>query len=379
MSREELCRISLQHGANVNQQGGIYVHGHAYSFEKKLEVAAAYNVAVTLNDGNCPNISEIHRQCNVSRAFIKKIENELKEHERILRPSEIQNNREGPVGPGSRSLDEIDAAVILFLYLEEPSRCLTSYVEWLEAWTGAVVSESTVSRFFYHAFPYRGGFCRPNLVPFDKFRPENIERAIDYIDVISRIAPERLKFGDEKHLKGDAIFNRKVRRNPLTGEVPEMLVTPDFRNRYNLTGFCSINPLTTENAVWCSLNETINDADQFALELELAIQAGFLGGGDVLVLDNATVHTGKENTVLQEYLWETYGIFLLFLPARAPEWNPIEQVWKCLVQRLKKLPLSLCREVGQHATAYAAIEILSDITHDEVRRFYVGSGSIQRE
>ena len=98
-----------------------------------------------------------------------------------------------------------------------------------------------------------------------------------------------------------------------------------------------------------------------------------------MVLDNATAHTGKDNTVLQEYLWETYGIFLLFLPARAPEWNPIEQVWKCLVQRLKKLPLSLCREVGQHATAYAAIEILSDITHDEVRRFYVGSGIIQRD
>ena len=107
-----------------------------------------------------------------------------------------------------------------------------------------------------------------------------------------------------------------------------MPVTPDFCNRYNLTEFFSINSLTTKKSVWCSLNETINYANQFALKLELAIQAGFLQGGIVLVLDNATVHTRKENTVLQEYLWETYGIFLLFLPARVPEWNLMEQVWK---------------------------------------------------
>ena len=96
----------------------------------------------------------------------------------------------------------------------------------------------------------------------------------------------------------------------------------------------------------------------------------------MLVLDNATVHNGGENSVLQDYLWERHGIFLLFLPARAPEWNPMEQVWKCMVQRLKKLPLSMCRRAGEHFTAHAAISILSGITHAEVFQFYVGSGLI---
>jgi len=177
-----------------------------------------------------------------------------------------------------------------------------------------------------------------------------------FLDIISKIDPARIKFGDEKHLKGDAIFNRKVRRNPITGEVPEMIVTSDFRNRYNLTGFCSINPMTTKYAVWCSLHECINDADQFHLELEYAIHSGFFRGGDVLVLDNAAVHTGKENSVLQDYLWEKYAIFLLFLPARAPEWNPMEQVWTSLVQRLRELPVNKCREVaketGPHLSTY---------------------------
>ena len=327
--------------------------------------------------GGRPNISQLQRDCQVSRKFVRKVESELRKYGTILTPSDIQARREGPVGPGSRVLDEIDSTVILFLYLKEPSRSLKSYVSTLELLTDTIVSRSTISRFFTDAFPHRSGLCRPNLVPYDKFRPANIEKAIEYIELIADISPERIKFGDEKHLKGDEVFNRKVRRNPLTGEVPEMIVSPDFRNRYNLTGFCSINPRTTRKAVWCSLHECINDADNFALELEYAIQDDFFQGGDVLVLDNAAIHTGKENTVLEDYLWETYGIFLLFLPARAPEWNPMEQVWKCGVQGLKDdtlLPLNKVRQAGTHATAYAFMAIMDGISHDEVRRFYAGSG-----
>ena len=58
-------------------------------------------------------------------------------HGRVLRPSEIQQNRKGPVvGPGSRSLDEIDGAVLLFLYLQEPSRTL--YTEKLHTAFGGI-------------------------------------------------------------------------------------------------------------------------------------------------------------------------------------------------------------------------------------------------
>ena len=55
----------------------------------------------------------------------------------------------------------------------------------------------------------------------------------------------------------------------------------------------------------------------------------------ILVLDNAANHTGKENSVLEEWMWEYHQIYVLFLPARTPEWNPIELVWNCLEERLK--------------------------------------------
>lgn len=70
-----------------------------------------------------------------------------------------------------------------------------------------------------------------------------------------------------------------------------------------------------DSAVWCSIHDSINDANNFATELEYAIQQGFFQGVDLLVFDNAALHTGRDNVVLQDYLWENYGIFLLFLPA----------------------------------------------------------------
>ena len=177
--------LAAAHGASVNQQGSFYIRGEAYDFTKKLEVAARYIAARDANGGNRPIMSGLQETCRVSRSFIRKVETELNVYGRVLRPSEIQQNREGPVGPGSRSLDEIDGAVLLFLYLQEPSRTLRNYTQFLEELTGTIVSESTVCRWFLYAFPFRGGLCRPNLVPFGKFRPDNIQRALDYIEVIA--------------------------------------------------------------------------------------------------------------------------------------------------------------------------------------------------
>ena len=57
----------------------------------------------------------------------------------------------------------------------------------------------------------------PNLVPYDKFRPGNMEKAWEYLNHIARISPERLKYGDEKSLKGKSIFNKLARRDVLMG------------------------------------------------------------------------------------------------------------------------------------------------------------------
>ena len=64
---------------------------------------------------------------------------------------------------------------------------LRNYVKFLFLQTGTVVSKSTISRFFVHGFPIQGSMCKPNLIPFDKFRPANFEKALIYMHIVSCI------------------------------------------------------------------------------------------------------------------------------------------------------------------------------------------------
>jgi hypothetical protein len=62
------------------------------------------------------------------------------------------------------------------------------------------------------------------------------------------------------------------------------------------------------------ITDAIVDADLFSLKIESAIANQFLWAGDVLILDNAANHTGKGNSVLEEWLWEEHMVLVLFCP-----------------------------------------------------------------
>jgi len=312
-------------------------------------------------------VSSIARQCSVSRPFVDRIVGELDMYGRVLQPSEVVREKR------DTKLCGFTAAVVLRLYMEEPSRSLRSYRDLLYEYTGILVGESTISRFFLHNFPYRGSMMKPNLVPLDKFRPANLANLVDYIDFIVRERPNKIKFGDEKHLKGQELYSRKVRRNPITGDVPAIHTESDFRNTYNITGFCGMDQRT--NPVWFKIQRSQdgnNNSDTFFDIIVEAIMDGFLRTGDVLVLDNAPIHTGGDNTVLADWLWSRFEIFIAWLPTRSPELNPIELVWSYLVSQLKAYNLTSMREnmrasgCSTDAVAYVAKEILDSVTHEHV-------------
>ena len=222
--------FASKHGGLVNKNGGCYLPGKSYGLDVKLFVAAKYLDHKERLGGRRPIVTKFTAECHVGKDVVVKIEREIMENARILTPEEIYLARANPIGPGSRSMSDKDFFVLYILYRQEPTRSLKSYVYWLFCCTGAIVSESTVSRWFNHAFPVRGRLCVPNLVPYDKFRPRNIEKAWEYLEHISKISPERLKYGDEKSLKGKAIFNKLARRDVLTGLVPRTMTDPDLRN-----------------------------------------------------------------------------------------------------------------------------------------------------
>ncbi len=99
----------------------------------------------------------------------------------------------------------------------------------------------TICHFWKNGFDTAANLRKANMVPIDKFKPENIERALEYIHAVLSLDQSRLKFVDEKSLKGAEIFNRKVRRDPITGEVPSIITDSDFRNTYTIIGLCGVD------------------------------------------------------------------------------------------------------------------------------------------
>lgn len=329
--------LAAQHGLSTNTNNGHYHNGFSYSIEKKLQVASVYKRMFDAK-GSRPVINEVARECSVSKHYVRKVEKELINHEGNIPVVSCTKKERG----SQKKLDAVDNVVLFLLYLEEPSRSNQSHKDHLEALTGKSVSTSTVSRFFNHSFEIKGSLRKPNLIPCDKFKPINIQRAIECLNIVAQMNPARLKFTDEKLLKGEEIHNRKTRRNTLTGEIPVVHTESDFRNTHSVTGICSID-MSHPAALWFQLHDERNDATSFSMCVEGAIKSGFLKRGDILVMDNAAYHTKGDNQGTEDWLWTQCGILALMLPTRSPELNPIELVWRMLVQQLKTFPLTVLR------------------------------------
>ena len=157
----------------------------------------------------------------------------------------------------------------------------------------------------------------------------------------------------------------------MTGIVPALLTNPDLRNTYSIIGICSIDKANT--AVRYRITKATVNAELFSMEIEAALAVRYLRPGDVLVLDNAANHSGKDNTVLEDWLWKRHRVFVLFLPARAPEWNPIELVWSCLEARLGTYKIERIKRTSDRVM-YAAADVLGNMTHEDVESFYRRSG-----
>jgi hypothetical protein len=131
----------------------------------------------------------------------------------VLHPTEIERKKR------CTKISGFAATVVFCLYMEEPSRSKCLYHNLFFLYTGIYLCELTFSNFFLHALPFRDSMVNPNLVPWDKFRPKNVADMMKFVGFIIHEKPRNIKFGDEKNLKGQELFSRKVRRNPLTGKI----------------------------------------------------------------------------------------------------------------------------------------------------------------
>lgn len=190
----------------------------------------------------------------------------------------------------------------------------------------------------------------------------NLQR-MEYWHMVRQIDVNRIKFVDEVVIQG---VTRRVRRDPLTGLVDPYPTDPS--NTVRAIGFCGVGP-TTHPIDYYVHTGTPNDSAFFSACVTSSVAKGFLRPWDVLVLDSKRVHRSREVSILKDRLYDTHRIFLVYLPQRSPDLNPMKQLWKEVMHRLSHWnlnnPWMPCHAVAAYSQAY-----LESFTHRDVYDAY---------
>ena len=323
----------------TNKNGGIYTRGRAYDISKKSDVLTTYFQLCDHNPQQLPDSRTVAKLTKVSHTFVNKI---LQEFE-VFGHLEDPRRAESRVNARRRQITKINAEAALYLLAlryENNLRPLYSYQRELHDALGLYVSVSTIDRFFKTRFDFAGKLRKPNLVPLNKWKPKNIQAYHKFMETIAQL-PNHFKyhFLDEKHIVNKDCIGNRVRADPLTGAVRCIHVTGNFRHAYNMISIISANPGKLSPIDYV-LGEDNGMAASFTAYIEHLIGKQWFERGDVLIMDNAAIHTGAEASIVVDLLWtvelddEPLNVLVVPLPTRAPELNPIELVFHILARRL---------------------------------------------
>ena len=104
-----------------------------------------------------------------------------------------------------------------------------------------------------------------------------------------------------------------------------MIPTPSTRESCTIFGAWN---LKEEKLIWKSAKK--GNKDSFVSFLH-QIKSHNNGNKTVIILDNASYHKSKK---VKKWIKRYSNILLINLPTYSPEYNPIEQVWKWLKERV---------------------------------------------
>jgi hypothetical protein len=106
-----------------------------------------------------------------------------------------------------------------------------------------------------------------------------------------------------------------------------IVASGNFREAYNLITCTSGNPLKERPLVY-TIGKENGTAAAFISFCEMMVVSGWLHHDEIVVLDNAAIHTGGDSVDLERLFWETVmggrplHILVIYLPTRSPELSP---------------------------------------------------------
>lgn len=363
----------------MNRNGGIYHPGRTYNLEKKMDVGYKYMQAFQDSFPARPSIRAIAKSASVSRKFVTKVAAELvSTGGQLIDPDIAKDETDNRVGTGAFLAKE-EVVFLLSLRAENSSRPNEDYTSRLYRAYGTRVSPQFISDWFKKGFAHNGSFRKPNLIPLDKFRPENIARYLEYRAKIEQLFDHsKFHFCDEKHLVNKDVYTKKARADPLTGYMECIYVSGDFRKTYNLMAITSANPRKAQGMAY-SLGVENGDSAAFLLFIEGLIVSGWFEVGDILIMDNAAIHTGGDAEIVENLLWDyplngvPLRVLIVYLPTRSPELNPIELLFHILARRIQSWQYRMADE-GPNAVVVQASQVMNEMSYALILSCYIHCG-----
>ena len=363
---------------SVNGNGGFYELGRLYPLSKKWEVATVYLKLCEDNYPTIPSMSSLARHAGVSDKWAKKVIDELIETGQLENPNITKHDKKVPCGVGlDFTLEEEN--FLLSLRIECPFRPNTDYVNKLKDKYNRVISASTISEWFKKRYDYAGTYKVPNLVPIDKWRLRNAGRVMAYRAVMDMF-PNHSKwnFLDEKHVVNKDVLPKKIRADPLTGYVDAIEVSGDFRESHNIFAVVSGSP-TKMVSIAYHITKEKGTAVQFVAFIKMLIISGYFEHQEILVMDNARIHTAGEAECVEYFLWNTVingsplHVKIVFLPTRCPELNPIKFMFHLLADRIRSYRYRIIGAIDRQVVQVMG-EVFDDIKYETIVKTYIHCG-----
>jgi transposase len=188
----------------------------------------------------------------------------------------------------------------------------------------------------------------------------------------------RWNFLDEKHIVNGDTLPKKVRGDPLTGYVDAIPVSGDFRDAHNIFAVVSGSP-TKKKSIAYHITKASGNATQFVAFVKRLIVSGWFEHSEILVMDNARIHTAGEAECVEYYLWHTVidgrplHVKIVYLPTRCPELNPIEFMFHLLSNRVRSFRYRIAAAIDKEVVALIG-RVFDDIKYETIVKTYLHCG-----
>lgn len=351
----------------INDKGRIIENGKRFCTSLYEEFFSVLNKYKNENNGKYPTERWLANECRVSTKTARKVISISKNKQTIQEKRYSKNG--GTTNYGSRSLNLNEEMFLLSQYFENPYLTLTQYCQLLELYYGKFVSRSTICYWFKYSLPYKSSMRKTSVFPHLKYSISNLNKLKQYICTIREIDPKKIIYTDEKPVRGSDIYNRYVRRCPITGRTPFIKTKFKLRNTYNLMAAIRLNEPTGRNCFY-KLGRFSGTSLSFLAYILEMVRSGFMTPGDVLVLDNARIHSTDYCEYLSDTLWTMVHVRVIYLPAYSPELNPIELCFNYFSQILKYTDIRYVANHSDEMFLMLCSRVLDGISNFEIAKMY---------